>query len=159
MLNMDTLSVLRQPVCHGNGRISSTFQAALATDDVYLGQALAYVGRRSGKMMRPLLVLLMAKEFGRVGQKALYSAVSLELLHTASLVHDDVVDDSAERRGQRSVNAVYDNKVAVLWVITSISVCLLHSALTSDHRMVEIIARLGATLSKGEIDPVGPRTR
>lgn len=152
MLNMDTLSVLRQPVATEMAEYQALFQAALATDDVYLGQALAYVGRRSGKMMRPLLVLLMAKEFGRVGQKALYSAVSLELLHTASLVHDDVVDDSAERRGQRSVNAVYDNKVAVLVGDYLLSVCLLHSALTSDHRMVEIIARLGATLSKGEID-------
>ena len=105
MLNMDTLSVLRQPVATEMAEYQALFQAALATDDVYLGQALAY-GRRSGKMMRPLLVLLIAREFGRVGQKALYSAVSLELLHTASLVHDDVVDDSAERRGQRSVNAV-----------------------------------------------------
>lgn len=152
MFNMDTLSVLRQPVATEMAEYQALFQAALATDDAYLGQALAYVGRRSGKMMRPLLVLLMAKEFGRVGQKALYSAVSLELLHTASLVHDDVVDDSAERRGQRSVNAVYDNKVAVLVGDYLLSVCLLHSALTSDHRIVEIIARLGATLSKGEID-------
>lgn len=152
MLNMDTLSVLRQPVATEMAEYQALFQAALSTDDVYLGQALAYVGRRSGKMMRPLLVLLMAKEFGRVGQKALYSAVSLELLHTASLVHDDVVDDSAERRGQRSVNAVYDNKVAVLVGDYLLSVCLLHSALTSDYRIVEIIARLGATLSKGEID-------
>lgn len=140
MLNMDTLSVLRQPVATEMAEYQALFQAALATDDVYLGQALAYVGRRSGKMMRPLLVLLMAKEFGRVGQKALYSAVSLELLHTASLVHDDVVDDSAERRGQRSVNAVYDNKVAVLVGDYLLSVCLLHSALTSDHRMVEILS-------------------
>lgn len=150
---MDTLSVLRQPVATEMAEYQALFRAALATNDEYLGQALAYVGRRSGKMMRPLLVLLMAKEFGaEVGQKSLYSAVSLELLHTASLVHDDVVDDSAERRGQRSVNAVYDNKVAVLVGDYLLSVCLLHSALTSDHRIVEIIARLGATLSKGEID-------
>ena len=60
MLNMDTLSVLRQPVATEMAEYQALFQAALATDDVYLGQALAYVGRRSGKKMRPHLVLLMA---------------------------------------------------------------------------------------------------
>lgn len=65
-------------------------------------------------MMRPMLLLLMAKLYGRICPETLHAAVSLELLHTASLVHDDVVDESTERRGQLSVNAIYNNKVAVL---------------------------------------------
>ena len=64
--------------------------------------------------MRPLLILLMAKNFGEVSEVTQHAAVGLELLHTASLVHDDVVDESNERRGQASVNAEYNNKVAVL---------------------------------------------
>lgn len=65
-------------------------------------------------MMRPILLLLVAKLYGRICPESLHAAVSLELLHTASLVHDDVVDESTERRGQLSVNAIYNNKVAVL---------------------------------------------
>ena len=64
--------------------------------------------------MRPILTLLIAKNFGAVTFVAQHAAVGLELLHTASLVHDDVVDESGERRGQASVNAIYNNKVSVL---------------------------------------------
>ena len=124
---------------------------ALAHEDDFLGQALNYVRQRQGKMMRPILVLLMAKELGEVCKNSLRSAVTLELLHTASLVHDDVVDESGERRGQRSVNAVYDNKVAVLVGDYLLSASLLKAAETGHIRVVEIISRLGGTLSEGEI--------
>ena len=127
------------------------FDAALAHEDDFLGQALDYVRRRQGKMMRPLLVVLMAKELGKVSVNSLRSAVTLELLHTASLVHDDVVDESGERRGQRSVNAVYDNKVAVLVGDYLLSTSLLQAAQTSNIHVVEIISRLGGTLSEGEV--------
>lgn len=102
-------------------------------------------------MMRPLLVVLMARELGDVSVDSLRSAVTLELLHTASLVHDDVVDESGERRGQRSVNAVYDNKVAVLVGDYLLSTSLLQAAMTGNIGVVEIISRLGGTLSEGEI--------
>lgn len=149
---MDKLSILRRPVQAELARYKDLFQAALSHEDDYLGQALDYVRRREGKMMRPLLVVLMAKEYGQVHDRSLLSAVTLELLHTASLVHDDVVDDSTERRGQRSVNAVYDNKVAVLVGDYLLSVGLMQSARTGDIRIVRLISQLGATLSKGEVD-------
>lgn len=148
---MDILSQLRQPVAEELLRYKALFDSALTHDDDFLGSALAYLRRREGKMMRPLLVLLMAKEMGEVGESTLRAAVTLELLHTASLVHDDVVDESGERRGQRSVNAVYDNKVAVLVGDFLLSASLLQSALTNNIRVVEIISRLGGTLSEGEI--------
>ena len=148
---MDKLSVIRRPVADELLRYKALFDNALTHDDDFLGHALDYVRRREGKMMRPILVLLMAKELGEVGEKSLRSAVTLELLHTASLVHDDVVDESAQRRGQRSVNAVYDNKVAVLLGDYLLFAALLQSARTSDIRVVEIISRLGGTLSEGEI--------
>ena len=107
---MDKLTVIRRPVEGELAAYKELFNSALAHDDDFLGQALDYVRRRQGKMMRPLLVVLMAKELGEVSINSLRSAVTLELLHTASLVHDDVVDESDKRRGQRSVNAVYDNK-------------------------------------------------
>lgn len=149
---MDKLSILRRPVKAELARYKELFQAALSHEDDYLGQALDYVRRREGKMMRPLLVVLMAREYGEVKEESLLSAVTLELLHTASLVHDDVVDESGQRRGQRSVNAVFDNKVAVLVGDYLLSVSLMQSARTENIQVVEIISQLGATLSKGEVD-------
>lgn len=149
---MDKLSILRRPVEAELARYKELFQAALSHEDDYLGQALDYVRRREGKMMRPLLVVLMAREYGEVKEESLLSAVTLELLHTASLVHDDVVDESGQRRGQRSVNAVFDNKVAVLVGDYLLSVSLMQSARTGNIQVVEIISQLGATLSKGEVD-------
>jgi len=80
-----------------------------------------------------------------------HAAVGLELLHTASLVHDDVVDESAERRGQPSVNASYNNKVAVLVGDYILSTALLHVSKTGNQRIVEYLAELGRTLAAGEI--------
>lgn len=148
---MDKLAAIRQPVLQEMAQYKALFDNALTHDDDFLGQALDYVRRRQGKMMRPLLVVLMARELGDVSVDSLRSAVTLELLHTASLVHDDVVDESGERRGQRSVNAVYDNKVAVLVGDYLLSTSLLEAAMTRNIGVVEIISRLGGTLSEGEI--------
>jgi len=101
--------------------------------------------------MRPMLILLMAKNFGQVSAVTQNAAVGLELLHTASLVHDDVVDESSERRGQASVNASYDNKVAVLVGDYILSTALLRVSLTNHQRIVQILAELGRTLAAGEI--------
>ena len=101
--------------------------------------------------MRPMLILLIAKNFGDVTDVTLRSAIGLELLHTASLVHDDVVDESSQRRGQASVNATYDNKVAVLVGDYILSTALLNVAMTGSKDIVAYLARLGQTLSNGEI--------
>ena len=101
--------------------------------------------------MRPILILLMAKNFGRISSVTQNAAVGLELLHTASLVHDDVVDESEERRGQASVNATYDNKVAVLVGDYILSTALLCVARTHSEQIVTYLAELGRTLSDGEI--------
>lgn len=148
---MDKLTAIRRPVEQELTAYKELFDAALTHEDDFLGQALDYVRRRQGKMMRPLLVVLMAKELGKVSVNSLRSAVTLELLHTASLVHDDVVDESGERRGQRSLNAVYDNKVAVLVGDYLLSTSLLQAAQTGNIHVVEIISRLGGTLSEGEV--------
>ena len=101
--------------------------------------------------MRPMLILLIAKNYGGISSVTQHSAVGLELLHTASLVHDDVVDESMERRGQASVNAEYNNKVAVLVGDYVLSTALLNVALTNNTHIVQSLAELGRTLSNGEI--------
>ena len=148
---MDKLTEIRRPVAEDLVRYKDLFDETLSHEDDFLGRALEHVRRRKGKMMRPLLVLLMAKELGEVRHNTLLSAVTIELLHTASLVHDDVVDESEERRGQQSVNAIFDNKVAVLLGDYLLSKSLLKAAETDDIRAVTIISRLGGILSEGEI--------
>ena len=101
--------------------------------------------------MRPMLILLIDKNYGGISSVTQHSAVGLELLHTASLVHDDVVDESKERRGQASVNAEYNNKVAVLVGDYVLSTALLNVALTNNTHIVQSLAELGRTLSNGEI--------
>jgi len=98
-----------------------------------------------------MLILLMAKNFGRVSSVTQHAAVGLELLHTASLVHDDVVDESSERRGQASVNALYDNKVSVLVGDFILSTALLYVSKTHSEVIVRYLSELGRTLSDGEI--------
>ena len=148
---MDILSQIRKPVAEDLARYERLFDSVLDHEDDFLGRALQYVRSRKGKMMRPLLVLLIARECGAIGEKVLHSAVTLELLHTASLVHDDVVDESNERRGQASVNAVYGNQVSVLVGDYLLSKSLQEAAFTGSLRIVDIISRLGGTLSEGEI--------
>lgn len=148
---MDYLSLIKQPISSEIDDFIALFNQSLTHDDGMLGQALEHIRQRAGKRMRPMLILLTAKCFGEVNAATQHAAVGLELLHTASLVHDDVVDESAERRGQASVNATYDNKVAVLVGDYILSTALLNVAKTGNQRIVEYLAELGRTLSNGEI--------
>lgn len=104
-----------------------------------------------GKMMRPILLLLIAKELGKVNKSSLLSAVTLEILHTASLLHDDVVDDSDERRGNPSINYIYGNSVAVLTGDFLLSESLSCAAKTGNIDIVNTVSNLGKQLSEGEL--------
>lgn len=148
---MDNLSTIRTPIYTELQDFIALFDKSLTHEDGLLGQALEHVRAKGGKRMRPILILLMTKSFGKVTPVAQYAAVGLELLHTASLVHDDVVDESGERRGQASVNASYNNKVAVLVGDYILSTALLSIARTDDCDIVCDLAELGRTLSNGEI--------
>lgn len=148
---MSRIDEIRFPIEPEIDAYRRLFDQTLTHTDAYIESALAYVRSKKGKMMRPLLVLLVAKDGGAVTTTAYQAAVSLEMLHTASLVHDDVVDEADLRRGQASANAVYGNKVAVLVGDYMLSRLLLLSAQTNDLRVVERISRLGGTLSEGEI--------
>lgn len=148
---MTYLEQIKKPIEQDLLDFIELFNGALTHDDGLLSQALAHIRQRGGKRMRPILILLMAKNYGQVSYVTQHAAVGLELLHTASLVHDDVVDESSERRGQASVNATYDNKVAVLVGDYILSTALLHVSKTANQRIVEYLAELGRTLAAGEI--------
>lgn len=148
---MDYLSLIKEPISAELEDFISLFNQSLSHDEGLLSQVLVHIRQRGGKRMRPMLILLMAKNFSRVSSVTQHAAVGLELLHTASLVHDDVVDESCERRGQASVNALYDNKVSVLVGDFILSTALLYVSKTHSEVIVRYLSELGRTLSDGEI--------
>ena len=148
---MDYLSIIRKPIEREMNDFVELFGQCLTYEEGLLGQVLSHIRQRGGKRMRPMLIFLTAKNYGLVSDVTQNAALGLELLHTASLVHDDVVDESSERRGQPSVNASYNNKVAVLVGDYILSTALLRVALSNNHRIVQILAELGRTLAAGEV--------
>lgn len=152
---MNKIDLIKQPVEKELEEFRRLFEDSLTSTDPLLGEVLAYIKKRSGKMMRPILVMLTAKLFGTLNESTFHAALSLELLHTASLVHDDVVDESDKRRGQSSVNAIYNNKVSVLVGDYMLATSLKHAALTGKVELVELVASLGQELSEGEILQLG----
>lgn len=148
---MDYLSLIKLPIEAELADFIDLFNKSLMHSDGLLSQVLDHIRQRAGKRMRPILILLMARNFGKVSSVTQHSAVGLELLHTASLVHDDVVDESVERRGQASVNATYNNKVAVLVGDFILSTALLHVSYSHSEEIVRYLAELGRILSNGEI--------
>lgn len=148
---MEYLDTIRKPIATDLNDFIAIFNTALSYPEGMLSSALNHIRQRGGKRMRPMLMLLMAKNYGVVSEVTQNSAVGLELLHTASLVHDDVVDESGERRGQPSVNASYNNKVAVLVGDYILSTALLHVSKTANHQIFIELSELGRTLASGEI--------
>ena len=148
---MDSISLIRTPIEAELADFKNLFDSSLASSNTLLDNVVSHIRQRSGKMMRPILVLLVARLYGAVFPSTLHAAVSLELLHTASLVHDDVVDESSERRGQLSVNAIFNNKVAVLAGDYLLATSLVHAELTHSHPIIQLISSLGQDLADGEL--------
>jgi len=112
---------------------------------------LNYILRRKGKQMRPLLVFLTARLNGNISEAAYVAATLIELLHTASLVHDDVVDDAHERRGSLSINALWNSKIAVLVGDYMLAKGLLISVEKSRYDMLEIVSEAVRSMAEGEL--------
>ena len=148
---MSRLEQIKQPIQAEFEVFKQKFDASLQSSNPLLGEVINFIKQRRGKMMRPMLTLLMAKLCGKIEESTYYAAISLELLHTASLVHDDVVDESDKRRGQASVNALYDNKVSVLVGDFLLATSLTNAALTENISLVKLVSCLGQKLSEGEI--------
>lgn len=148
---MDNSSLIKSPIAAELDEFKKLFDTSLTSSNFLLNEAISHIRKKNGKMMRPMLLLLMAKLYGPVCPETLHAAVSLELLHTASLVHDDVVDESTERRGQLSVNAIYNNKVAVLVGDYLLATSLVQVGKTHNYAIIDVVSRLGQNLSEGEL--------
>lgn len=128
--------------------------SALATTNPLMDRAVAQYLRTKGKQIRPVLVILSARLFGEVNDTTLHGAAALEMLHNASLIHDDVVDNTDTRRGHHTLNRDFDNRIAVLVGDFFVSNALQEALRTSDLNVVTAISDLGKELSIGEIDQI-----
>jgi octaprenyl-diphosphate synthase len=127
------------------------FKEAVKSRIALLDRIMQYIVKRKGKQMRPMFVLLSAKLGGSVNESTYRAASLVELVHTATLVHDDVVDDSLERRGFFSVNALWKNKIAILVGDYLLSKGLLLSLTNKDHLVLEILTEAFKLMSEGEL--------
>jgi octaprenyl-diphosphate synthase len=150
-IRMPLLDEIRKPVLKEMDEFESYFNRTMKSDVPLLKIVLNYILRRKGKQMRPLLVFLTAKLNGKISEPTYVAATLIELLHTASLVHDDVVDDAHERRGALSVNALWNSKIAVLAGDYMLSAGLLISVEKSRYDMLEIVSESVQSMAEGEL--------
>ncbi len=148
---MDVLQQIRSVIDKEMSGFTLTWNECMHSDNALLQEVLNHVSSRRGKMMRPLLTLLSAKLCGRVGQDAFFSAVALELMHTATLIHDDVVDESEERRGRSSVNKIYDNKIAVLVGDFILALSIENVSRVQNKSFSALVAATTQELASGEL--------
>jgi len=148
---MASISDIRQPIEAEWKRYEKVLHETLRADDKVQQRVLDYILSQRGKQLRPLVVLLCAQICNPITDKSLRSAVALDLLHNASLVHDDVVDNSDMRRGQPAVHTQWTNKVAVLMGDYMLAKVIGLVAEVRNIRILEIVSSLGQSLSSGEV--------
>ena len=148
---MPSLKEIKAPVQEEMNLFETKFRASMKSAVPLLDKITHYIIKRKGKQVRPMFVFLSARIFGPVTE-ATYNAASLiELLHTATLVHDDVVDDAYERRGFFSLNALWKNKIAVLVGDYLLSKGLMLAVENKEFQMLEIVTRAVREMSEGEL--------
>lgn len=151
---MSTIQSIQQSIATElemlNNRISST----LASPNALMNQVVEGYLKSKGKQIRPIIVILSAKLLGKVNDNVIAAATSVELLHNATLIHDDVVDDTKLRRGQATINNIWDNHIAVLVGDFFLSSALFQAIETENIAIIKSITNLGKQLSIGEIDQI-----
>ena len=146
-----TVKEIMTPIDAEMNEFEIRFRQSMKSKVPLLDKITHYIIRRKGKQMRPMFLFLTAKMLGNINDKTYDAASLVELLHTASLVHDDVVDDANERRGFFSLNALWKNKIAVLVGDFMLSRVLLLSIENNNIRLLEIVARAVREMSEGEL--------
>jgi octaprenyl-diphosphate synthase len=148
---MSVLDKIKKPIEKEMAEFEAYFSRTMRSDIPLLNIILNYILRRKGKQMRPLLVFLTARLNGNISESTYVAATFIELLHTASLVHDDVVDDAHERRGALSINALWNSKIAVLVGDYMLSKGMLISVEKNRFDMLEIVSEAVKSMSEGEL--------
>lgn len=146
-----SLEQIKAPIAEELRLFEKKFRDSMKSNTPLLDAITRYIVKSKGKQVRPMFVFLSAKMFGEVTETTYRAAALIELLHTATLVHDDVVDDAYERRGFFSINALWKNKIAVLVGDYLLSKGLLLSISNKDFNMLEIVSDAVREMSEGEL--------
>lgn len=149
---MDQKILIAEPIAAELEKFKSYYKQSISCDNIRIQSIIDYIMKSDGKHIRPILLFLAAKSCGNINEVTYNSAITIELLHTASLIHDDVVDESKMRRGRVSLNAIYDNKMAVLAGDYFLSTALIKSVLTGNIDIISEISDLGRNLAEGELN-------
>ena len=146
-----TVEEIKKPVIDEMALFEDKFKEAMKSDVSLLDKITHYIIKRKGKQLRPVFVFLSAKMFGDIQDETYTAASLIELLHTATLVHDDVVDDAMERRGFLSINALWKNKIAVLVGDYLLSQGLLLTTENDQIQLLKLVAKAVKAMSEGEL--------
>ena len=151
---MTSLDSIKAVIAPDLARLNTLIRTQLHADNPLMDKVIESYLTSKGKQIRPIIVMLCARMFGDIDRRVLDAAAAVELLHNASLIHDDVVDEAKLRRNEPTINAVWDNHIAVLVGDFFVSTSLQRAIDTGDMRIIEAIGRLGKLLSLGEIDQI-----
>lgn len=151
---MELLDKIQQRLSPELSSMNKIIDDTLVTDNELMNTVVTSYLKKKGKQIRPIMVMLSAKMFGEVTDKVLYAAAALEMLHNASLIHDDVVDETSLRRGAPTINATWGNHIAVLVGDYFVSNALAAGILTGHISIIGALSALGKELSLGEIDQI-----
>ncbi len=148
---MSTIQQIQQPIAEEMEKFESWFRDSMRSRVSLLDNIMHYIIKRKGKQMRPMFVFLSSKMFAPTTNSTYIAASMIELLHTATLVHDDVVDDSSKRRGFWSINAIWKNKIAVLVGDYLLSKGLLLAVDNKEFELLQIMSNSVREMSEGEL--------
>jgi len=146
-----SLEEITEPVSENLSEFRSFFKQTIKSDVFLLDQIIKYLLRQKGKELRPTLVFMTANLFGGITHKSYIAATMIELLHTATLIHDDVVDEADSRRGLVSINKIWKNKAGVLLGDYLLSKGLLIALENKEYQLLEVQSRAVQAMSEGEL--------
>ncbi|MBQ7852776.1 MAG: polyprenyl synthetase family protein [Muribaculaceae bacterium] len=151
---MTTLESIQKSISPELKMLNERIVGALSTSNKLMNEVVETYLKTKGKQIRPILVMLSAKMFGTIDENVISAAAAVEMLHNASLIHDDVIDETKERRNNPTINCIWDNHIAVLVGDYFVSAALQQAISTQDPRIITALSQLGAILSLGEIDQI-----
>ncbi len=151
---MTSIQDIRHSIAPEIDKLNALIEESLESSNELMNQVISTYLKHKGKQLRPILVMLTAKLFADVNESVITAAAAVEMLHNASLIHDDVVDNSKTRHGHDTINAIWDNHMAVLVGDFFVSNALRLAIRTNDLRVINTIASLGRLLSLGEMDQI-----
>ena len=151
---MTTLESIQKSISPELKMLNERIVGALSTSNKLMNEVVETYLKTKGKQIRPILVMLSAKMFGTIDENVISAAAAVEMLHNASIIHDDVIDETKERRNNPTINCIWDNHIAVLVGDYFVSAALQQAISTQDPRIITALSQLGAILSLGEIDQI-----